>query len=174
MNKSLRDRFILILIALIIIGIGALLFVGNDMLSTLERWWIASMVMGGIYGLISIDKLLARFFAKYLALVYLVSIVILVITRAGWLHTCWPALWPITVLGSPLLAVLAGFFLGFILKSISIIQKSVIKEFDDPAQIKRKETFLDLDEEKRTISEFCDNCGKKLEPGVATCPNCGK
>ena len=27
---------------------------------------------------------------------------------------------------------------------------------------------------KDTKDKFCDNCGMKLEPGISTCPNCGK
>ncbi|MCG3221149.1 MAG: hypothetical protein H7641_07180 [Candidatus Heimdallarchaeota archaeon] len=112
MEEHTRKNFSVVFGALFIILIASLLFIARDLETTTYGWFIASLIMGGLCGISFNIKSLAKITGIFLMTIFMTSIVVVILTRDYWLHTCFGGLVPFILLLAPPLAAAVGIIIG--------------------------------------------------------------
>ena len=121
--KLFKKKYLEILGALIILLVSSLLYIGRDWDSTTYRWFIASLIICALCGLALNKNSLVKTSQKYLALITLISIIMIIITRDYWMNSCFGGLVPPMLIFLPLLATLVVFIVSAL---IIFITKKII------------------------------------------------
>ena len=122
--KLFKKKYLEILGALIILLVSSLLYIGRDWDSTTYRWFIASLIICALCGLALNKNSLVKTSQKYLALITLISIIMIIITRDYWMNSCFGGLVPPMLIFLPLLATLVVFIVSAL---IIFITKKIIE-----------------------------------------------
>jgi hypothetical protein len=122
--KLFKEKYLEILGALIILLVSSLLYIGRDWDLTTYRWFLASLIICAFCGLALNKKSLVKTSQRYLALITLISVIMIIITRDFWTRSCFGGLIPPMLLFLPLLATLVVFIVSAL---IIFITKKIIK-----------------------------------------------
>ena len=116
MELSSKEKYSIVLGVLIITIFAILLFVLANVVQIYNFWFIASAIIGVICGILNCWEDLSRTSKIYLALIFVLSIIAVILTRDHWMHLCFGSLAPIAILILAPGAALISYALGSLIK----------------------------------------------------------